>query len=134
MKKKIIIGVLLVICGLGAGFFSLFAFADAARYEVSAANSRTWAAKWRALEPAETPSGNAIEGISTYEQLQAEADAHLRDAESADDNKEVATILAWSLVAGGVVLVGVAVLLFVSAARANSRRRDPNATVVIQHI
>jgi hypothetical protein len=134
VKKKIIIGVVLVVCGLGAGFFSLFAFAQVTRDENYAADLRIRAVEKRAEEPTVLPGG--IEAGPSSDQIQAEADAYLADAERADADSEVQTILAWSLVSGGVVLVGVAVLLFVSAARTRNSQTpgDPNATVVIQHV
>lgn len=99
MKKKIIIGVLLVACGLGAGFFSLFAFAQVARDENYAADLRIRAAEMRAEEPTVMPGG--IEVGPSFDQVQAQADAYLADAESADADEEVQTILAWSLVSWG---------------------------------
>jgi len=113
--KKIFIGVLLVVCGLGAGFSSVFAFARVARDEKYIAHSLEWAAEKRAEEPTLMPGETGVG--SSYDQIQAKADGYLADAEEAVADKEMQMILAWSLVAGGVILVGIAVLLFVSAAR-----------------
>jgi hypothetical protein len=129
IKKKLVIGITLMVLGLTSGVLAVFPFISASEHE---------RLKDQSLTQADEAMTRATTGQPENHDTEIrEAEFRANDAATYNDFAQEATLQAWLLTAGAVVLLGSGVLVLRAQRKSATRtpaNADPEATQVIQRI